>query len=59
MNKKLAAYIGMGLGVLIILVAIVAFIMGVWTGDDRWHQTGGVLVALGFVLFFGSGIAGI
>ena len=53
------SWIGMGLGVLIILVSIVAFILGVWTGDDRWHQTGGILVGIGFCIFFGSGIAGI
>lgn len=59
MNKQLASYVGMGLGVLIVLVSVVAFIYGIWTGDERWAQTGGVLIAVGFVLFFGSGIAGI
>ena len=59
MNKQLASYIGMGLGVLIILVSVAAFIMGIWVGDERWAQTGGVLVSVGVVMFFGSGIAGI
>jgi protein-S-isoprenylcysteine O-methyltransferase Ste14 len=44
-NKKLLAVIGAVIGVLLAVAAVVMFIMCIWIPDERWAQTGGILLA--------------
>lgn len=46
MNKKLAFAILIGFAILVALVSVVMFIMAIWIPDERWVQTGMVLLIM-------------
>ena len=57
MNKKLLTLIGIVLVALLLVASVVMFIMTIWIPDDRWAQTGFILLCTAFGVGVATGLA--
>ena len=57
MNKRLFLYVGSTLAVLLVVASVVMFLMNIWIPDNRWGQTGFILLCTGVASGFAAGMS--